>query len=625
MVKDDFWPEPADRFSNLEVPTNQVNTPIFDYKVDAAQSSQLAINEDTTSSSQPPIIPKTSLSAPIIFEDIWGDDIGEPTFTETPSSIDADQTIYMNAKLDSEWVEQEELLDETDGDETSFILENEQGISTSLIESPLIELENRPDLLAEFDHVSTPSILDNELEQDFLLDDIELLDIDAALAELDEEELSFPQAKKKDIGVLIGRGNVASWMGSWGLFYINWECGEEAEQEALKRLGYAELEISEATRAFVIQAARAAKLPRRQERELTMKLEQTRLLRAQLPNCRDPENDLYVEQRVAFNAEIADLERTLVSKMQWVAVKKAVQFMGRGIDLDDLIQYGMLGVIAGVKHYDLNKNTRLLTAISWWVFQALNRAVNDTVRLIRVPVYISELLMSIKKQHITLQISLGRLPTLKELANVIQVPIERLKELLRLNEKLISLEWCKLAEDAHEGYSFQPLENTSVVNEVTLDDETDELDIKQDVEAMLQLLSTRERQVVTLRYGLYDEEMRTLEEVGKVLGVTRERVRQIEDRAFKKIRNDYHLNNRVIKDFITKKIIKVQDSPQKIEENTLKAVSRQESRQRKTVEDSKLLPKANDVKGKRNIIEVDGQIFERIVFRHGFMWRRVPN
>src|SRR5258708_5666094 len=223
---------------------------------------------------------------------------------------------------------------------------------------------------------------------------------------------------------------------------MNWECGEDSEQEALKRLGYAELERSEATRAFVIQAARAAKLPRRQERELTMKLEQTRLLRAQLPNCRDPENDLYVEQRVAFNAEIADLERTLVSKMQWVAVKKAVQFMGRGIDLDDLIQYGMLGVIAGVKHYDLNKNTRLLTAISWWVFQALNRAVNDTVRLIRVPVYISELLMSIKKQHIALQISLGRLPTLKELANVIQVPIERLKELLRLNEKLISLEWC---------------------------------------------------------------------------------------------------------------------------------------------------------------------------------------
>jgi hypothetical protein len=99
---------------------------------------------------------------------------------------------------------------------------------------------------------------------------------------------------------------------------------------------------------------------------------------------------------------------------------------------------------------------------------------------------------------------------------------------------------------------------------------------------MLQLLSTRERQVVTLRYGLYDEEMQTLEEVGKVLHITRERVRQIEDRAFEKIRSDYHLKKRVIKDFITKKkVIKVQDSPQKIEENTMvypivKTVSRHE-------------------------------------------------
>src|SRR5258708_38460329 len=590
MVKDDCWPEPADDFSDVKVSTNRGNTTPFHYKLDTSQSAQLAINEDATSSSQPLIIPKTSLSAPIICEDIWGDDVREPTFTKPPSSIDTDQTVYTDAKLDSEWVEDEELLDETDNGETSFISENEQGISTSPIESPLIELENRPDLLAEFDYVSTPSILDNELEQDFPLDDIELLDIDAALAELDEEELSLPQAKKKDTGVLIGRGNVASWMGSWGLFYINWECGEEAEQEALKHLGYAELEISEATRTFVIQAARAARLPRRQERELTMKLEQTRLLRAQLPNCRDPENDPYAEQRAALNAEIANLERTLVSKMQWVAVKKATQYVGRGIDLDDLIQFGMLGVIAGVKHYDVNRNARLLVVVNWWVFQSLQRAVAEFARFVRVPVYITETLVHIKKQHTALQISLGRLPTLKELANVIQVPIERLKELLRLNEKLISLEWCKLAEDAHEGYSFQPLENTSVVNEVTLDDETDELDIKQDVEAMLQLLSTRERQVVTLRYGLYDEEMRTLEEVSKVLGVTRERVRQIEDRAFKKIRNDYHLNNRVIKDLITKKIIKVQDSPQQIEENTLKAVSRQESRQRKTVEDSKLLP-----------------------------------
>src|SRR5207247_3543677 len=136
-------------------------------------------------------------------------------------------------------------------------------------------------------------------------------------ADLDEEEATLSEDKKQAAGVIIGLGNSPGWMGHYGLFYINWEFGEEAEQEALKRLGYAELEISEATRAFVLQAARAARLPRRQERELTIKLEQTRSLRTQLPKCKDPDNDKYADQRSALNAEIADLERTLVSKMQW--------------------------------------------------------------------------------------------------------------------------------------------------------------------------------------------------------------------------------------------------------------------------------------------------------------------
>src|SRR5260370_3705364 len=175
----------------------------------------------------------------------------------------------------------------------------------------------------------------------------------------------------------------------------------------------------------------------------------------------------------------------------------------------------MLGVIAGVKHYDVNKNTRLLTAISWWVFQSLNRAVTENVRLIRVPVYMAETLAHIKRQHTALQISLGRLPNLKELADVLQVPVERLKELLRLNEKLISWERCKLAEDAREGYSFQQLENTAAVSEDTLNEVMDKLDIKQDVEVMLQFLTMKERQVIKLRYGLDDDgDECTLEKIG---------------------------------------------------------------------------------------------------------------
>jgi len=190
------------------------------------------------------------------------------------------------------------------------------------------------------------------------------------------------------------------------------------------------------------------------------------------------------------------------------------------------------------------------------------------------------------------------------------------KELLRLNERPVSLEWCKFAEDAHEGYSFQPLEYTSVVNTDLFEDEMDKFGIKQDIEAMLQLLSARERKVVILRYGLNDGDERTLEEVGKILNVTRERVRQIEDRAFKKIRSDYHLK---------KKLDKIQNTSPKTEENTSKVPFQHKPKQSKTTEDSKLLPKVSDVKSQKNIREVDGDIYERILSRNGFIWRRITN
>src|SRR6266700_840035 len=175
--------------------------------------------------------------------------------------------------------------------------------------------------------------------------------------------------------------------------------------------------------------------------------------------------------------------------------------------------------------------------------------------------------------------------------------------------------WC---QDAHEGYSFQPFTNASAESEDTLNEGMDKLDMRQYVEVMLKLLTMRERQVIKLRYGLDDDEdERTLEEIGKILHITRERVRQIEERAFKKIRNDYFLTK--------KKVIKVQDSPQKNEENTLKAVSRHEPKQRKTAEDSKLLPKVNDAKSQRSIIEVEGHTFQQTVTRHGFILRRVSD
>jgi RNA polymerase sigma factor (sigma-70 family) len=568
MLKDDSLSESTDDYCDREILANQENTPIFNNKANAAPSLQSAMNLDAIPSSQPLTIQKTSLSAPIIYEDIWGDDVEEYCGTET--SFSPGQILNADTEPIKEWIEYEEQSVEED-DHTLFLSENSNEISASPVASSFAADEHAADLLTKFEDFDALSSFDDMLEQDLLLDDLELLDIDAALAELNEEELPFSQTEKQARGVIIGQGNVSGWMGSYGLFYINWEYGAAAEQEALKRLGYAELEISKATRAFVIQAARATGLPRRQERELTTKLGHTRLLLARLPMCHDSGNDSYAEERTALIAEIADLERMLVYKMQWVAVKKAAQYVGRGIDLDDLIQYGMLGVIAGVRHYDVNKNARLLVITNWWVFQSLNRAVAENVRLIRVPVYLAETLANIKRQHTALQITLGRLPNLNEFADVLQIPMERLKELLHLNEKLLSWEWCRLTEDFQEGYSFQQIENTGVSNDI-FDDEMDKIDGEQDIEAMLELLSIREKQVITLRFGLHNDESRTLEEVGRVIHTTRERARQIEERAIKKIKSAY----------FPKKNDTAQSISQKTEEITLKTKSEHEPKLMKT-------------------------------------------
>jgi DNA-directed RNA polymerase sigma subunit (sigma70/sigma32) len=128
------------------------------------------------------------------------------------------------------------------------------------------------------------------------------------------------------------------------------------------------------------------------------------------------EHDPYQAERSQLKASIAEIERELVTCMQWVAIKRAAQFLGRGIELDDLIQYGMLGVIAGIRHFDPTRGTRLLTAISWWVFQAITRAIMEDSYLIRLPVHVYESVAHIKQEQAKLKTQLGRLPTHQELS-----------------------------------------------------------------------------------------------------------------------------------------------------------------------------------------------------------------
>jgi RNA polymerase sigma factor (sigma-70 family) len=497
---------------------------------------------------QPPVPFKQIKPPPLISVDLWSD-ISEqavlidesPTLAESiakessaPESIEpleVEETHKNENILDI--ARKNDYISNNENDEIfPFFMEEDAHVAT-LYEH---KSEHTTNTLLEFEQTPTLEDLENELEQSAsLLDDLELLDIDAALAK-QEEALFRLQAEKSEAVSRPERGQAPGWHGAVSLIYVNWEHEEEAIQEALKRLGYAELTVSEATREFILQAARVGGLSYQQELQLTTRLATARAQLAQIPPCDDPENDLYATERNLIKATIAELEQTLVYKMQWVAVKKAPQFLGNTIELDDLIQYGMLGVIAGIAHFDSSRQGRLLPVVNMWVFQSLRRAINDYARLIRLPAHVSEQLDTIKKQHLQLQMILGRLPSRRELADAVKISVDRLEMLLDDSKEHLSLDKYRYIEYANDRYSFQAVNDGGVFSQETMRDEEDEIGTKQIIDDLLSCLSARERQTILLRFGLdKNRDPHTLEEVGKVLQVTRERVRQIESRALTKM------------------------------------------------------------------------------------------
>jgi len=585
MVKDDLWSDSADEFIDAGVSIDLVaqetgistkgGTPTAYAKSLLKKTALIKVAESNISFSTylfeqprqnhlsaPSTVPKTPIPAPIIFDDLWSDSSDELIVTEPlpavengtgfesqslDPSIDFDESIATeetdpDLELEDDlWTFSEDLQTLDEDEELTEVWNNSrqgfarEGNSTgaSFVELPQSDFEGSFDLLMVFEDTPALRGFKRAVESRSFLDGFEFIDIEAELADLErvEAELAVGKSSVEPGDGTVSRsrrGQAPGWMGSGSLLYINWDDEEKAEKEALERLGYSKINLSDATRTFIIQAARAYKLTLRQERLITNQLAKARSLLAQLPNSDDCES-------LQLRAEIVDLEQTLVYNLQWVAVKKARHFLGRGLELDDLIQYGLLGVIAGIRHFDASKNARLLVAVNWWVFQALSRAVTEYKPLIQLPIYIHERLASIKKHRTKLEMVLERLPTYEELATAVQMPVERLKELLSL-PTTISLDHYKRAEYTNDGYSFQVVEGyMGVSEEDSMSVVIDEIVKKQIINAMLYCLTPRERYVIELRFGLDDRDECTLDEVGKVLRVTRERVRQIEEKALKKI------------------------------------------------------------------------------------------